>query len=903
MVKILPSYKTLLLSGFLSLIICFIEGLNAQDLSIIKGTVTDNKKVKQAGISVLLLQKSDSTIVAFSETNKDGSFQINYALKQKTSENFLLKVQALGYVTQIINIATNQSEYHFILEEGLFELKEVIVKNKQPIVKFKGDTTTYRADDFATAQDRTIGDVLKKIPGITVADNGQLKFNGQNVGKLYLDGDDLLESKYNLATKTLPNDVVNQIQILENHQSIKALEGKVFSDDVDINLTFKNKAQLKLFGRADIGAGLPNLYEEEANLISLKNNYKAIHSVKFNNTANSLGNDILSLNEVKENAKRGYVSPNSALSIGGNAKIPISEDRYLFNHSGLATSANLWKLKQDVVLKSKVYYEYDQRKQEANNQINILLPNNLINYTEQIDQSVLPQNLYSDIIIYKNKSDYYLNNKTSFVYFNKDANSNILANQFNNSQSYTAQNFSFSNEFDQLKTPKGKLLVQYYSFLSFENKPEDFSIDSGRFNSLFVTDDLLTQINQTVNIPTFFTNNYITLQKGGKHIIQSYKIGTSANFQKFKTSLQAIDESMQMLQPDSSANDLRWNEYKIFLEPEFEWKKGDFRITAKVPLRYQIIEATDANFQSDLNDNRLLINHNFNIRYKRDKGISANLYYIKTNSAGRLSEAYEGIVLNNYRSLSQNKEVFTITKKHITGLILNYKNPIKMIFFNFSTLYQKNNLNTISVGEISRDLSFNRTINLNNQQTTFNFSADISKYFYDLRSSVTLSYSQNLADRSQFNNAQLYLFTSKSNVVGAKWNGKIGDKLNYDYELQYFDYTNKPEQTAASLAPIKTSNLQHKMDVYYTATERLYFKANSSVFNNKNNRGLNSNYCFIDFKSTYKFKKHRIDCSLEVRNITNIKNYEVAISSLETQTTFQYPLRGRMLVSKIQFNF
>lgn len=141
MIEILPSYKTLLLFVVFALMNCFLEGLNAQDLSTIKGTVTDNKKLRQAGISVLLLQKSDSTIVAFSETNKDGSFQINYALKQKTSENFLLKVQALGYVTQIINIATNQSEYHFILEEGLFELKEVIVKNKQPIVKFRGDTT------------------------------------------------------------------------------------------------------------------------------------------------------------------------------------------------------------------------------------------------------------------------------------------------------------------------------------------------------------------------------------------------------------------------------------------------------------------------------------------------------------------------------------------------------------------------------------------------------------------------------------------------------------------------------------------------------------------------------------------------------------------------------------------
>ena len=387
------------LTQFLLIIISY-SNLIAQEKNNLKGNVIDQASVSISGISVLLLLKEDSSIVKFTDTDLKGNFEFNNI---DNPTNYLIKVNALGYTSQTVAVKPDQTEYNFVLQESAMQLKEVVVKNTQPIVKMNGDTTTYRADDFASPQDRTIGDVLKKIPGITVAESGQIKFNGQNVVKLYLDGDDLLESKYNIATKTLPNNIVNQIQVLENHQSIKALEGKVFSDAVDINLTFKDKAKLKLFGQAILGGGLPAQYEEEINLISLKNNYKAIHIAKANNTGLAYSNDILSLNQLQELVKKGVSPVGAQLSSGTGGSPPLAQNRYLFNHSGLANSANLWKLKSEVQVKYKAYYEYDEENQRYINNNNILLLDEIINYNENQSNRILPQKFYADLILFKNK--------------------------------------------------------------------------------------------------------------------------------------------------------------------------------------------------------------------------------------------------------------------------------------------------------------------------------------------------------------------------------------------------------------------------------------------------------------------------------------------------------------------
>ena len=100
-----------------------------------------------------------------------------------------------------------------VLTPGEVKLKEVTVCGA-PITR-QGDTLSYKVDAFATKQDRVISDVLKKLPGIEMASNGQVSYEGKPISKFYINWLDLLESRYTLASDNLPADAVQSVLVLE----------------------------------------------------------------------------------------------------------------------------------------------------------------------------------------------------------------------------------------------------------------------------------------------------------------------------------------------------------------------------------------------------------------------------------------------------------------------------------------------------------------------------------------------------------------------------------------------------------------------------------------------------------------------------------------------------------------
>ena len=139
------------------------------------------------------------------------------------------------------------------MEPGTTLLKEVTVKADR--IRQQGDTITYNVGSFAQAQDRTIGDVLKRMPGIDVSSSGKIKYQGEDINKFYIEGTDLLGGKYGLATNGISHDDVGAVEVMENHQPVEVLSGIAFSDKAAINLKLKNKAKAAWSIHGDAGGG------------------------------------------------------------------------------------------------------------------------------------------------------------------------------------------------------------------------------------------------------------------------------------------------------------------------------------------------------------------------------------------------------------------------------------------------------------------------------------------------------------------------------------------------------------------------------------------------------------------------------------------------------------------------
>lgn len=110
-----------------------------------------------------------------------------------------------------------------------------------PPIRKRGDTLSYSVAEFQSEGNRSIGDVLKKIPGIDVNPNGEITYQGRPINRYYVENMNLLDGRYGLVNDNLPHGKVASVQVFENHQPVRAIASLQTSERAAINIKLKNK--------------------------------------------------------------------------------------------------------------------------------------------------------------------------------------------------------------------------------------------------------------------------------------------------------------------------------------------------------------------------------------------------------------------------------------------------------------------------------------------------------------------------------------------------------------------------------------------------------------------------------------------------------------------------------------
>ena len=233
----------------------------AQETEVVfKGIVTNTEGIGIANVLCKALSATDS-LLAYGITQSNGQFHLQY--KKNVNK---LTFSKMGYATQIISVQKDKYQYTVQLEKKPYELDEVVVK-EAPITR-KKDTLDYYVESFRQKEDYSIEDVLKRMPGIEVTTSGQILYQGSSINKLNIEGLDLMGDQYNQATQNMPAEAVSTIQVMENNQPIRALEGKIHSNHATLNIRLKKNYKMRPFGDAEVGAGgTPAICKEESSII------------------------------------------------------------------------------------------------------------------------------------------------------------------------------------------------------------------------------------------------------------------------------------------------------------------------------------------------------------------------------------------------------------------------------------------------------------------------------------------------------------------------------------------------------------------------------------------------------------------------------------------------------------
>lgn len=237
----------------------------AQSRSV-RGSVVERKGAAPVpGAHVVALSLPDSAVSAYAITDKDGRFLITNA----PASPCLVRVSCLGYATKFTTLKSlPAADVRVELEPKAFDLAEVAVRKRAPGAVVKGDTVKFNVAKYVDGTEQVLGEVLEKLPGVEVDENGGVLAGGKRVDKLLLNGRDFAGERHDMLTKNLPSDMVGKVELIKNYNEYSQLDG-FQSKGTAMNIGVDSAYMRRLTGNAELWGGFRDKYRAKANLFSI----------------------------------------------------------------------------------------------------------------------------------------------------------------------------------------------------------------------------------------------------------------------------------------------------------------------------------------------------------------------------------------------------------------------------------------------------------------------------------------------------------------------------------------------------------------------------------------------------------------------------------------------------------
>ena len=218
----------------------------------VRGVVKDSIGSPLELANVIAINKETKAMASYAITNDKGLFKLD--LEKNTT--YTIQVSYIGMKTLSEEISTKEDNIakDYTLQNDN-ALAAVELTYEMPVT-IKGDTLIYNADSFKDGSERKLEDVLKKLPGVEINDDGQIEVECKVVNKLMVNGKDFFDGDSKLATKNIPSNAVDKIQVLRNYSEVGQLRGvQNNQDNVAINIKLKEGKENFWFGDITAGAG------------------------------------------------------------------------------------------------------------------------------------------------------------------------------------------------------------------------------------------------------------------------------------------------------------------------------------------------------------------------------------------------------------------------------------------------------------------------------------------------------------------------------------------------------------------------------------------------------------------------------------------------------------------------
>ena len=831
------------------------------------GSVTDEESGEPvAGAIVQVVGGKNYTF-----TTNDGRFSLKGEARQ-------IRVQSMGYRSIVVDVT--ESPMHIKMKPEATQLKDVIIK--APDIIQKSDTLVYSMSKWAQKQDRNIADVLRRLPGVEVAENGSIKYNGEPINKFYIDGSDFVNDRYGVATNNISPDDVSSVEIMENHQPVKVLEGLEFSQQAGLNIKLKEAARARWIGILNGGMGAePLLYDASLFAMRIAKKWQNMETLRLNDTgwnpssqSQRHTDNTLPGSGYNDNPWPDYIAI-------GTTSAPLDELRTRDNLSFLAQSSNSRHVADGLDVKLNATYQAD-RLDFTNSCTTRYFDKNIPSFLEQNTMRSHEHQLNGEWSLQLNRRNNYLKDNLSVDALWNRATSAVSGTQTLRQQS-DLPSIDITNDLQLVRRIDSHLLT-ISSYNRYAHRPHSLTADS-------VLQDLTTDDFRSITEARYgwLLRRWSFYARGGIDL----------NLHRFQSSLSGLmlpdyplEGRRRSALPLCSAKN--FTVLKTYASPEARYQHRRWWITLSLPIGYYYYHVADRLADTSTSKHLMTISPMVYVRHQLTAKTDITAYLNYSLQPVAPSSYTQTVVMSDFRNLTFQTPSAESIRRRSAFVKLRYRNPITSLFANLSAKYEQDYQPLMQNQLFIGDRILTAFVACGNNISITQLNGGISKGLWSAKITVGIdaSFGHSSARMMRQNVEQPY--TSTFITLAPKFSGKFTRWLSSDYRLTYTNNQYKVDAVKAI-----HSALRQNLSVTLLPTDQWHIAFGAEHYYTRFSTGQTASIIFLDASVRWLLSKS-VDISLAATNLLNETDYRYTSFGSLSESLYSFNIRPRNIIIKIQ---
>ncbi len=915
--------KTLL---FLLLIFSF--SLSAQSIKV-RGTIKDTIGNPLEFANVIASIKSSGETESYGITNHEGRFQLDLP----KGNSYVLRASFLGFQNseKTIEVPTDAQnmQIDFVLKEQENQLDDVELVYEMPVT-IKGDTIVYNADSFTNGDERKLGDVMKKLPGVEVNDEGEIQVEGKTVQKVMVDGKDFFDGDSKLATKNIPADAVDKVEVLRNYNEVNQMRGLGNDqDNVAINIKLKEGKKNFWFGEVTAGAGVAAGNDENGRYLAHPKlfYYSPKYSINIITDFNNIGEvpftfrDYFKFTGGFRNFNRGGGTNFSiresdlGFAIAQNDRAKAIEAKFVAGNFSYAVNekldlsgfAILSDNKTDIVnnsIRQYIQSGITENTNSENNQRNQLAmlklsstykpsSNFQLDYDALVKTSKQSQDDATISIVGGSQNDISETKENQPFSINQNANAYFTLNDKNIFAAQLQHLYQNEDPFYQAVQDS----IPFRGVFTQLDPSNPFNGNADTFDPLQPADRY--NINQDKTVKTNKVDGKVDYYYVLNNVSNlNFTLGTTFSDQRFNSGIfQILDNgNRNTFEGDDFNNDVSYTFSDVFLGLHYKLKTGKFTITPGITLHNYNLRNEQLGSTSTNTDWRALPDLNVIFELKKSENLRFN--YAVSSEYSDVNNYAQAYVFNNYNRLFRGNRALESSLSHVYNLtyfsfnLFNYTNIGANLNYTRKIDAIKTNTLLAGINQVSTPINFDSNFPDETFSVMGSFSKRIKRIQFKVNANLFLTKTNNTIN-TVIQESQSFTQNYMASVIS---NFKEFPNFEVGYQFMKNDYDNGGiEQTYFTNKPYVNINVRFLKDFELTGEWDFYNYTNDK-------KTIENEYSFLNANLYYQKGDSPWEFSVRATNLLNTKSLNNDSFSDQFNSTSQYFVMPRILMFVVKYD-